>query len=298
MSVRLALFAVAAAWQAPAATPPATPIATPLFDGVTYRQERRVDATAEPMVIHIVALDLTRPGVRLGVTPPDRTRGMEYVAHTVRDALVANHAQVAVNASYFLPFFGGSPKGDDYYPHAGEPVSVSGAAIGGGRVASPVEIDQDLRVSAILCIGRRTDIRAGQRCPAGTRDAIAAGPHLLQDGRAVPIHRALLAEGGKGPRTAIGLSADRRRGWVVVVDGRQKGYSMGADNTALVALFRDLGASDAMSFDGGGSSTLVVAQGRDANVLNRPIHTGVPGRERPVANELLVFAKPLPATAR
>ena len=294
MSLRLALFVVAAAWQAPAAAP----VGTPLFDGVTYRQERRTDAAAEPMVVHIVTLDLTRPGVRLGVTPPDRSRGMEYVAQTVRDALVANHAQVAVNASYFLPFFGGSPKGDDYYPHTGEPVSVSGAAMGGGRIASPVEIDQDLRVSAILCIGRRLDIRAGQRCPAGTRDAIAAGPHLLRNGQAVPLHRALLAEGGKGPRTAFGVSADRRRAWIVVVDGRQKGYSMGADNDALVTLFRDLGASDAMSFDGGGSSTLVIAQGKGATVLNRPIHTGVAGRERPVANELLVFAAPRSRTNR
>ncbi len=289
MSVWHGLLAAVAAWQA-AAAPPAD---RPLFDGVTYRQERRVDASADPAVIHIVTLDLTRPGLRLGVTPPDRSRGMEYVAHTVRDDLIARHAQVAVNASYFLPFFGGSLKGDDYYPHDGEPVSVSGAAIGGGRVASPVEIDQDLRVSAILCLGRRTDIRAGQRCPAGTRDSIAAGPHLLQAGQAVPLHRALMAEGGKGPRTAIGLSADRWRAWIVVVDGRQKGYSMGADSAALVALFRDLGASDAMSFDGGGSSTLAVAEGKGAVVLNRPIHTGIAGRERPVANALLVFAPPV-----
>jgi hypothetical protein len=54
-----------------------------------------------------------------------------------------------------------------------------------------------------------------------------------------------------------------------------------------------MGATDAMSFDGGGSSTLAMAQGRGATVLNRPIHTGIAGRERPVANELLIFAPPL-----
>ncbi|MBJ6123515.1 phosphodiester glycosidase family protein [Sphingomonas sp. BT553] len=287
-------LALAAAGQAASTTVPDRQ----LFDGVTYREERRTDAAGEPMVIHIVTLDLTRPRLRMGVTPPDRSRGMEYVAHTVRDALVANHAQVAVNASYFLPFFGGTPKGSDYYPHTGEPVSVSGAAIGAGRVASPVEIDQDLRVSAILCLGRRSEIRAGQRCPAGTRDAIAAGPHLLHHGHAVPLHRSLAAEGGKGPRTAFGLSANGRRAWIVVVDGRQKGYSMGADNAALVTLFRELGGSDAMSFDGGGSSTLAIADGKSATVLNRPIHTGIPGRERPVANELLVYAPVLLAEGR
>ncbi len=283
---------VAAALLTPAAAP-ADPGGRALFDGVTYRSVTGESAKHAPVVTHIVALDLDRPGVRLAVSAPDRSRGMEYVAHPVRDIVTAAHAQVAVNASYFLPFFGGSPKGDDYYPHAGEGASVSGAAIAGGRVASPSEIDQDLRVSAILCIARRTTIRAGQRCPAGTRDAIAAGPHLLAGGRTVPLHRSLVAEGGQGPRTAFGLSADGRRAWIVVIDGRQAGYSMGADNAALVALFRELGASDAMSFDGGGSSTLVAADGAGARVLNRPIHTGVPGRERPVANALLVFARPV-----
>jgi len=51
----------------------------------------------------------------------------------------------------------------------------------------------------------------------------------------------------------------------------------------------ELGASDAINLDGGGSSTMVVA-GEDGTpqVINRPIHTGVPGRERPVANHLAV----------
>ncbi len=46
-----------------------------------------------------------------------------------------------------------------------------------------------------------------------------------------------------------------------------------------------------MNLDGGGSSTMVVA-GRDgqSRVLNSPIDNYIPGRERPVANHLGIFA--------
>ena len=58
----------------------------------------------------------------------------------------------------------------------------------------------------------------------------------------------------------------------------------------LTAVFRRLGASDAINLDGGGSSTLAMENADGTPVLlNRPIHTGVTGRERPVANQILLF---------
>ena len=59
------------------------------------------------------------------------------------------------------------------------------------------------------------------------------------------------------PRTALGLSADERWLYALVVDGRQKGYSDGADMEDLIAVMKAAGASDAINMDGGGSSTLV-----------------------------------------
>jgi exopolysaccharide biosynthesis protein len=51
-----------------------------------------------------------------------------------------------------------------------------------------------------------------------------------------------------------------------------------------------LGAQNAMSLDGGGSSTMVV-QGKDGKprILNSPIDKRIPGHERPVANHLGIF---------
>ncbi len=53
------------------------------------------------------------------------------------------------------------------------------------------------------------------------------------------------------------------------------------------------GAHDAIELDGGGSATLA---GRDAQerpcLLSRPVHTKIPGRQRPVANHLgLIYAR-------
>ena len=65
-------------------------------------------------------------------------------------------------------------------------------------------------------------------------------------------HRPKLA-----PRTAFGISADGRYLYILVVDGRQEGYSLGADMLDLAHLLKAAGASDAINVDGGGSSTLV-----------------------------------------
>jgi hypothetical protein len=47
-----------------------------------------------------------------------------------------------------------------------------------------------------------------------------------------------------------------------------------------------------MSLDGGGSSTLVI-EGEDGlpEILNSPIDSYIPGRERPVANHLGITVK-------
>ena len=74
------------------------------------------------------------------------------------------------------------------------------------------------------------------------------------------------------PRTAFGLTADRRTLVLLVVDGRQPGWSLGADSDDLCDILRAEGVTDAVDMDGGGSSTLVVfdeATGKP-RTLNRP----------------------------
>ena len=79
---------------------------------------------------------------------------------------------------------------------------------------------------------------------------------------------------------------------LMVVDGRQPGYSEGATLHELVDMLLAFGAYSGINMDGGGSSTLVV-KGVDGQprVLNRPINANTPGQERPVANHFGVLIK-------
>ncbi|PKL80277.1 MAG: hypothetical protein CVV27_00680 [Candidatus Melainabacteria bacterium HGW-Melainabacteria-1] len=84
---------------------------------------------------------------------------------------------------------------------------------------------------------------------------------------------------GRAPRTALGLAPDGTI-ILVVADGRQT-RSRGLTLQELAQLLRERGATEAMNFDGGGSSTLVVG----GKVINSPSD----GKERPVATALLVM---------
>jgi hypothetical protein len=82
------------------------------------------------------------------------------------------------------------------------------------------------------------------------------------------------------PRTAVGQLSDGRL-VLVVVDGRQPGYSVGMTTFEMAQTMVRLGAVRAMQLDSGGSSTLAF----DATVLNRPSD----GKERPISTALMLF---------
>jgi hypothetical protein len=57
-------------------------------------------------------------------------------------------------------------------------------------------------------------------------------------------------------------------------------------------ILQALGAADAINLDGGGSTALVYQDPvLGPRLLNRPIHAGIPGTERPVATHIGVFVK-------
>ncbi|WP_404459838.1 phosphodiester glycosidase family protein [Sutcliffiella horikoshii] len=89
------------------------------------------------------------------------------------------------------------------------------------------------------------------------------------------------------PRTAAGIKADGSV-FFIIMDGRQPGYSEGITVFELQDLMYELGAVEALNFDGGGSSTFVAReQGEEElSVSNIPSD----GTERGVANSLLVVS--------
>ncbi|MEI8258254.1 MAG: phosphodiester glycosidase family protein, partial [Deltaproteobacteria bacterium] len=118
---------------------------------------------------------------------------------------------------------------------------------------------------------------ASTRLDATWPDVIAVRERVLRDG-AVRESPSIVHDGERHPRTALGLSADRRTLWFVVIDGRTEASS-GATTRELATALSRLGARDGMKLDGGGSSTLYV---RGRGVLNHPSD----GHERVVANHV------------
>jgi hypothetical protein len=115
----------------------------------------------------------------------------------------------------------------------------------------------------------------------GVVDAIGGNPRLVVDGTVAD--REVDGPGeffGRHSRTAAGVTADGRL-LLVVVDGRQPGYSRGMTLRELAELLQRLGAHTAMNLDGGGSSEMVV----NGLPASRPSD----GRGRGIANALVVL---------
>lgn len=130
------------------------------------------------------------------------------------------------------------------------------------------------------------------RMPGGASPALIIGgwPRILRDGVNVAADAATV-EGTisrnaevRHPRTAIGYSKDGRTLWLFVVDGRST-TSVGMTLVEMADEMRRLGAWQAMNFDGGGSTTMVI----DGSVVNT---SSDPTGEREVGNALLIVDRP------
>jgi exopolysaccharide biosynthesis protein len=129
------------------------------------------------------------------------------------------------------------------------------------------------------------------RSPSGAPVTLLVGgwPRILRDGQDVAGDAATV-EGtisrnaeARHPRTALGFSRDSTTLFLVVVDGRSQ-RSVGATLVELAALMRQLGAWNAMNFDGGGSTQMVVG----GVLVNSPTD---PAGEREIGSALAVVRK-------
>jgi exopolysaccharide biosynthesis protein len=260
--------------------------------GVTYID--RTEDAPRPVHMHVVQIDLTAPGLRFKLSPPAGTR--EVVRQTTLEFLTQEHAQIAVNAHYFLPF--PSPDRDAW---------VIGIAASEGRVFSAFESpEQDY---ALLADAPGVNIDQANRATLVHRDrAQADGLHVVEPvalwttvagsaqivtGGATSIpdltwYRAVQA------RTAIGLSRDGRTLTLFTVDKSGGSEGMQVGEVADV-LRRDYGVWDALNLDGGGSTTMAM----EDPVTHVPVLVNAssdkdPVSGRSVGSSLAVFARPKP----
>ena len=117
--------------------------------------------------------------------------------------------------------------------------------------------------------------------------AIGAFKWIVQDGVV-----ASGLEAAAAPRTALGI---KENGEVILytMDGRRAGHSMGAGVTQVAKRLVELGCTQAVLFDGGGSTTFGATGALESTftLQNRPSD----GSQRPVPNGLF-FVSPLQST--
>jgi exopolysaccharide biosynthesis protein len=225
----------------------------PVVAGVDYLHLQRTGLDA-----HVVRVDLDVRSLEV-VTTAAAERGL-----TVSEFARGRSAIVAVNGDYFDPS-----------------LNPFGLAMGDGTVWW--QAVAGVRRQEVLGVGpgrarifpRAEPLRTPKRWMTG---AVAGWPAVVEDCAPVATlpgsaHFTLAPH----PRTAAGLSKDRRELLLVVADGRREGVP-GLTLPELAALLVEVGACTALNLDGGGSSALWL---RD-RIVNQPSD----GLERKVANHL------------
>lgn len=244
------------------------------FKGITLYQ--RTETTPRPLRINVVEIDLKAPGIHFRVTPPNGDAPAETTLQTVRDFCTEQHAQLAINASFYKTI-------DKKYGDTASLTASDGVAYSEFTIFPALNLSRD-NVPTICTQAKRD--QSGTRPSQGVEiyNAVSGNEQILDHGKIVAEDQRL------HPRTAIGFTANKSKLVIVTVDGRQKGISEGATTLEVAGFLKEYGASEAINLDGGGSTTLVIAD-PTPRVVNVPV--GIkdePGTERKNAANLAIFA--------
>lgn len=270
------------------------------FRGVTHIT--RTETEPRNLRIHVVKIDLTAPGISFKLTPPSGSR--ETVRQTTLKFLNQEHAQIAVNAHYFLP-----------WPTQDRAVWLVGLAASKGVLYSaferPAQSYALMADAPALNIDRRNRAAIVHRNPADPSGAgilekvelwttVAGSAQIVTAGRkTIPAYtEGQLTPGGPGnysnakswydavnARTAIGLTRDRHTLILFTVDARGGSAGMQVGEVADMVI-RDYGVYDALNLDGGGSTSLAMNGALVNTSSDNP-------NGRLVGSNLAIFARPM-----
>ncbi|MBI1289746.1 hypothetical protein GC173_00685 [bacterium] len=249
-----------------------------------------------------MVVDLTKPGVdlkvnyRVGAVGPSPPATFPRAATSVLASEITG-ARAAINGTYFntASYDSGNPtatwgggttylKVDNSVVHTfdGTNVNTTGMALLFNSVSD-------------VAITRRPG--GGWAGVAGSwGNMMACGPVLLEGGVVEGYDVSNTHATARHPRSAVGVTADDKL-ILLTVDGRTD-QAAGMSCTELAQVIKELGAVDAINFDGGGSTTLWANGEPYSGVVNFPSdnsaydHLG----QRSAANALVVVAN-APATA-
>jgi len=264
----------------------------PLYQGVDLghgQQQAQVTGERNHQVL-CLRIDLTNPDIRLFTTPHcTNSCGQDTLSENASLFLENYGLQVVVNGAFYE-----SSAGPNDQP-LGTPYNVEGLAISLGDLVSPA--DDATRATALLFTTNNQAIFLPTNAPPGTN---TAGIYTAISGDRPELINGVNVQTGANtndldPRTAMGLSQDRRYLYLMTIDGRQPGWSDGADFSSVAEWLKRFGAWDGINVDGGGSTIMCMADACGKSVrLNRSSFVFTYGRERRIGHHFGVWARPLP----
>lgn len=254
---------------------------TPLYQGIDFTTGT-INGT-DASVAYALRINLAAPGIGFYTTPPGGS--LNTIGETTSQFLDSSGTQVAINANFFSPCCNA----------AAEPKTVIGLAVSDGTVvAPPTSAAGDSNVALLLSKANQAAIVTTTTSMnlASVYNAVAGSAQIVQNG--VNIGAQSPNEGDPpdpNPRTDAGISQNGQYLYLVTIDGRQTGYSVGTTMSETADMMIAFGAYNALNLDGGGSTVLVKSNGQGGAIdLNKP--SG--GTERYDADSLGVFALALP----
>lgn len=297
--MKLARWLLIGIWCSGGAIPlPAADTVQHPFRGVTYIA--RVETAPRALRMHVVKIDLAAPGIAFKLSPPGGK--LETVRQTTLEFLLQEHAQIAINAHYFLP-----------WPSSNPEASLVGFAASNGTVYSAFEVPE--QSYALTPYAPALNVDAENRASIVHRNpAFADGKHILErvkvwnavagsaqivtgGVKTIPRYDPLgvLQPGGPNAysnakswyaqinaRSAVGISKDGTTLVLFTVDARGGSAGMSVGEVAGV-LIQDYGVYQALNLDGGGSATLAI----DGAIVNASSDNP---KGRAVGSSLAVFA--------
>jgi exopolysaccharide biosynthesis protein len=250
-----------------------------------------METSPRPVTIHVVTVNLAERGIRIKVSPPGGTR--EVIRESTLAFLNREHAQVAINAHFFLPF-----------PSTDVNADVVGLAASEGKVYSSCElpaqsyaivanapainIDREGRASMVRCSVESSVL---WNAVAGSAQIVTNGAVTIPGYRDRENPEGLLTPNGDysnqrswydllRARSAIGLTRDNQTLVLFTVEAGRSGETSGMTVREVANLLvRDYSVYNAINLDGGGSTSLVI----DGKMVT--------GGMREVASSVAIFAE-------
>ena len=210
------------------------------------------------------------------------------------------------NLVFYNSYVGASTRSDDNGTEIFiKPVSGQSWAVNKETVCEVIRIVKDKGANAVgegesvlsgngaakvfldnLSVGQQVKVNMGiytlvDKLRPAIKQMVTGNALVMKDGVLTPRNTNEEYNSTVYPRTGIGMSADGKTLYLIVIDGKST-ISVGASTATMCGILKAAGASNATSMDGGGSAQMMLK----GEIVNNPAD----GKERAVANGWMLFS--------